>query len=153
VIIFYCHFPDFLLAPHGSVLRHVYRCPFDVLERSEIRKVTVILVNSEFIRATTAALDIQNVEVLYLCVRFPAAIESSGRNSERRRPTTPSFVSLNRYERKKDHRLEIDELSIVVSSFPDAMLTIAGGYDPKVAENVDHERELIATAAAKFGAL
>jgi alpha-1,3/alpha-1,6-mannosyltransferase len=153
VIIFYCHFPDLLLASHRSILRRIYRYPFDSLERSGIRKANIVLVNSEFTRATAeAVLGIHNVSVLYPCVRLPEAIESSGRNPNRRRPTTPSFVSLNRYERKKNHGLAIDALSIFVSTFPGATLTIAGGYDPKVRENVEHERELIAAAAAKFGA-
>jgi alpha-1,3/alpha-1,6-mannosyltransferase len=152
-VVFYCHFPDLLLAPRGSALRRLYRSPFDALERRGIRRANVVLVNSEFTRATAAAvLGIANVAVLHPCVRVADAIESSGRNADRRRPTTPAFVSLNRYERKKNHQLAIEALAILGSAFPDATLTIAGGYDPKVPENVEHERELIAAAAAKFGA-
>ena len=72
------------------------------------------------------------------------------------------FVSLNRYERKKNVTLAIDafhllktesstrtegsgaEYQDLVSASYSAVLVVAGGYDVSVPENVEHLRELIA---------
>ena len=40
-VIFYCHFPDLLLAKHTSLLRRVYRKPIDWIEE----KTTGLYVN------------------------------------------------------------------------------------------------------------
>lgn len=139
-IIFYCHFPDLLLAPHTSALRRLYRIPFDAIEKFGIRSSHVILVNSKFTAGKVKDfLGIDNVEVLYPCV-------DCNHNNERQRPKTPVFISLNRYERKKNHGLAIEALALVTKKYPEARLIIAGGYDPAVIENVEHEKELMATA-------
>lgn len=31
-VVFYCHFPDLLLAKHSTVLRRIYRKPIDLIE-------------------------------------------------------------------------------------------------------------------------
>lgn len=139
-IIFYCHFPDLLLAPHTSALRRLYRIPFDAIEKFGIRSSHVILVNSKFTAGKVKDfLGIDNVEVLYPCV-------DCNHDNERQRPKTPVFISLNRYERKKNHGLAIEALALVTKKYPEARLIIAGGYDPAVLENVEHEKELMATA-------
>ncbi len=47
------------------------------------------------------------------------------------------FFSLNRYERKKNINLAIEAFADLLSKheIKDLKLVIAGGYDPKVAEN------------------
>ena len=50
------------------------------------------------------------------------------------------ITSLNRYERKKNIPLAIE--SFAFSGFP-GTLVIAGGWDPRVPENVEHELELL----------
>jgi alpha-1,3/alpha-1,6-mannosyltransferase len=57
------------------------------------------------------------------------------------------FLSINRYERKKNHALAIEALSVIrqrvsSSEFEQLHLVIAGGYDDRVLENVEHAREL-----------
>lgn len=53
------------------------------------------------------------------------------------------LTSLNRYERKKGIQLAIGALKEFQSGANrDAILIIAGGWDPRVAENVEHEQEL-----------
>ncbi|KAH0789308.1 Alpha-1,3/1,6-mannosyltransferase ALG2 [Histomonas meleagridis] len=139
-VIFYCHFPDLLLAPHDSTLRKLYRLPFDFIEKFGIKRANLILVNSNFTAGKTKqVLGIENVEVLYPCVDCSHKVE-------RNRPEKPVFISLNRYERKKNHGLAIQALAIVNKTNPDAKLIIAGGYDPMVSENVEHEEELKAIA-------
>ena len=57
------------------------------------------------------------------------------------------LTSLNRYERKKNIGLAIssfaDYLSKPGNDNGNNILVIAGGWDPRVAENVEHEQELI----------
>lgn len=61
--------------------------------------------------------------------------------------TTCLFLSLNRYERKKNLGLALEALAALQSSLPPAQmrgvhLVVAGGYDERVAENVQHHAEL-----------
>lgn len=53
---------------------------------------------------------------------------------------TKIVTSLNRYERKKNIPLALK--SFAKQADQDAMLVIAGGWDPRVQENVEHEKEL-----------
>ena len=139
-VIFYCHFPDLLLAPRGSMLRKIYRLPFDFIEKFGIKKSDMILVNSKFTAGKAKeTLGIDNVQVLYPCVDCSHKVD-------RKKSSTPLFVSLNRYEKKKNHALAIKALALVVKTMPDAKLVIAGGWDPMVSENVENEKELISLA-------
>lgn len=47
-ILFYCHFPDFLLAKHDSLLKRIYRAPIDFVEEWTTGMAHRILVNSQF---------------------------------------------------------------------------------------------------------
>ncbi|EAX94794.1 glycosyl transferase, group 1 family protein [Trichomonas vaginalis G3] len=135
-IIFYCHFPDLRLASHKSLIRKIYRLPFDLIEKWGIKASHLIYVNSNFTAGVTKQEfgDIP-VRVLYPCV-------DTSRQVERKQSPTPLFVSLNRYERKKDHNLAIKALAKAITKIPDAKLVIAGGYDDRVTENVEHYKEL-----------
>ncbi|CUE86750.1 glycosyltransferase ALG2, putative [Bodo saltans] len=68
------------------------------------------------------------------------------------------FVSLNRYERKKNIALALEAFATLIGrlkstattattdalvSADDLLLVVAGGYDPRLAENVDHYTELV----------
>lgn len=46
--VFYCHFPDLLLASHGTLARRLYRAPMDCLEEVSTGCASAVLVNSEF---------------------------------------------------------------------------------------------------------
>jgi len=63
---------------------------------------------------------------------------------------TKILTSLNRYERKKNIPLALkafaDYLSRCGGSNDNTFLVVAGGWDPRVAENVEHEKELIKVA-------
>ncbi len=54
-VLFYCHYPDLLLARRGSRLRAMYRTPLDWAEQSSTGAADVILVNSEFTRGKRGA--------------------------------------------------------------------------------------------------
>lgn len=47
-VLFYCHFPDMLLAKRDTVLKRLYRAPIDLLEEWTTGMAHVILVNSKF---------------------------------------------------------------------------------------------------------
>lgn len=52
-VLFYCHFPDQLLAPsRPNLVRRLYRWPIDQLERWSTSRAHRVLVNSEFTRST-----------------------------------------------------------------------------------------------------
>ncbi len=67
------------------------------------------------------------------------------------------FVSINRYERKKNLplalralaalRAELQAAPATAALWPRVHLVMAGGYDARVAENVGHYAELVALAA------
>jgi alpha-1,3/alpha-1,6-mannosyltransferase len=52
-------------------------------------------------------------------------------------------VSVNRYERKKNVGLSLDAFAITKRQAPTCRLLIGGGYDPRLAENIEYYQELI----------
>ncbi|KAA3467758.1 alpha-1,3/1,6-mannosyltransferase ALG2 [Gossypium australe] len=53
-VVFYCHFPDLLLAQHTTLLRRIYRKPIDIIEELTTGMADMILVNSRFTASTFA---------------------------------------------------------------------------------------------------
>ena len=49
-VLFYCHYPDLLLARRGSRLHALYRGPLDWAEQASTGTADVVLVNSEYTR-------------------------------------------------------------------------------------------------------
>eukprot|EP00879_Flechtneria_rotunda_P023231 GHRR01024563.1.p1 GENE.GHRR01024563.1~~GHRR01024563.1.p1 ORF type:complete len:238 (+),score=50.89 GHRR01024563.1:211-924(+) len=47
-VLFYCHFPDLLLSQRASILKRIYRLPFDYIEEVATGMADLILVNSSF---------------------------------------------------------------------------------------------------------
>jgi alpha-1,3/alpha-1,6-mannosyltransferase len=77
-VLFYCHFPDQLLSSRGSVLKQLYRKPFDAFERSSTAAAQEIVVNSNFTRGVVErtfgpALAGHRLAVLYPCIDVPAS--------------------------------------------------------------------------------
>ncbi|CAI9088823.1 OLC1v1023264C5 [Oldenlandia corymbosa var. corymbosa] len=155
-VVFYCHFPDLLLAQHTTVLRRLYRMPIDLIEQMTTGMADLILVNSKFTASTFARtfknLDARGIKpaVLYPAVNLDQFKEPNA--------IKLNFLSINRFERKKNielaisafamlHTLEQDVLQGAVLA--DASLTIAGGYDKRLRENVDYLEELKSLAAEK----
>lgn len=72
--LFYCHYPDALLSRHDSLLKRLYRAPFDWLEELTTGLADEVLVNSYFtagvFRRTFPRLAECDPEVLYPCVRI-----------------------------------------------------------------------------------
>ena len=138
-VIFYCHFPDKLLAQKGSPLKSLYRLPFDWLESWSTGCSDAIVVNSKFTKSIFAeafpTLQHRNPGVIYPCVDT-----SHVSYLDEIAPLWPGkkvLLSINRFEKKKDVALAVKAFAgLTTSERHDARLVIAGGYDPRVPENV-----------------
>ena len=159
-VVFYCHFPDQLLTQRDTMLKSLYRRPIDYVEEKTTGMADTLLVNSKFtaaiFRHTFKTLSVEP-EVLYPSLntdnfdRLITAHESMERNFEAQTKTV-HFLSINRYERKKNLPLAIRGFALLHKRRPDlsVKLTMAGGYDTRVIENVEHFLEL-KTIASDLG--
>lgn len=144
-VIFYCHFPDKLLPKKGSPLKSLYRLPFDSLESWSTGCSDTIVVNSKFTRSVFAeafpGLRHRKPGVIYPCVdtrdgSYLDEIIPLWRDKK-------VLLSLNRFEKKKDVALAVKAFAgLSPAERRDARLVLAGGYDPRVPENVSTYTEL-----------
>ncbi|KPI90492.1 putative dolichyl-P-Man:GDP-Man1GlcNAc2-PP-dolichyl alpha-1 3-mannosyltransferase [Leptomonas seymouri] len=189
-ILFYSHFPDQLCDPNRNedgTLRdripghQTYRSFFDAVEVWSLRFATSVVCNSKFSRQVMlqtfpemaekvdAERDIFYPPVSMEVHRVPMeTLEQSGALRELRDAVMGSitFVSINRYERKKNLTLAVEAFArlLAMDEFKPAstsegnsgggtqlrrrlLLVVAGGYDPRLAENVQYAAELEAYAA------
>ena len=152
--LFYCHYPDKLLCTDRTALsKRVYRSFIDALEDISMIWAHTVVCNSSFTRGKVRdsfwiLSRVSNVEVLYPPVEDIAATQVDEARATELAYTggQPFFVSLNRYERKKDVGLVIRALSHLQATgrlkTGDVKVVIAGGYDDMVAENVQYRKEL-----------
>ncbi|KAJ4762862.1 hypothetical protein LUZ62_073237 [Rhynchospora pubera] len=143
-VVFYCHFPDLLLAKHTTMLRKLYRKPIDTIEEVTTGMADLILVNSNFTANTFATtFSSLNRKGIKPSVLYPAV--SLGQ-FDRSCSYKLNFLSINRFERKKNLQLAISAFALFRSfggaDVSDATLTIAGGYDKRLKENVEYLEEL-----------
>ncbi len=116
-VLFYCHFPDLLLAKRASVLHRLYRLPLDWAEEAATGLADRVVVNSAFTRGVFAK-TFRRLHargdppaVLHPAVAVPPGgtlKEAEGAWREGLPPGTaafiaqgPTFLSINRFERKK----------------------------------------------------
>lgn len=158
-IIFYCHHPDQLLTTRGSLLKSLYRAPLNYLEQITTGQADKIFVNScytlKVFNQTFTRLSVQP-DILYPSIHtdffdshkiMPLEV-TLDRKFDR---NSIFLLSINRYERKKNLSLALKtlaELKNLVSAdvYKKTYLIMAGGYDKRVEENVDHYMELIGAA-------
>lgn len=157
-VLFYCHFPDQLLTERHSLLKRLYRAPIDRLEEFTTGMADLVVVNSKF-TATIFKQTFPNLAAIQTDVLYPSLNTSTfdqeihdldGLVPEHRRIL---FLSINRYERKKNLSLALQALAalkgqISVGQWEQVHLVMAGGYDERVAENVQHYAELRSLAAS-----
>ncbi|XP_049440274.1 alpha-1,3/1,6-mannosyltransferase ALG2 isoform X1 [Epinephelus fuscoguttatus] len=159
-VLFYCHFPDQLLTQRKSALKKLYRAPIDWLEERTTGMADMIVVNSQFtagiFRETFRGLTGVQTDVLYPSLNTGTfdqqSSEAQGLEGLLPEGTSCLFLSLNRYERKKNLGLALEALAVLRSSLPPSQragihLVVAGGYDDRVTENVQHYTELKELAA------
>ncbi|BFZ00168.1 hypothetical protein BsWGS_03207 [Bradybaena similaris] len=157
-VIFYCHFPDLLLTDRKTFWKRVYRAPIDYLEERTTGMADCVLVNSQFtasvFRDTFKSLQQIKPEVIYPIPDFSSFDKPTDPATQDLLPAQVHtvFLSLNRYERKKNVQLAIYAFGELLQQKPDAdvHLIIAGGYDSRVEENVEYHSELV-TLAEKLG--
>lgn len=99
-VLFYCHFPDQLLSPRKSLLKSIYRWPFDAFEELTTGCAHRIVVNSGFTRATFQAtfkrLKGVTPAILYPCIQVDRTLKcvpATARRNERRRARNNSSPS------------------------------------------------------------
>ncbi|KAG5912644.1 Alpha-1,3-mannosyltransferase-like protein, partial [Claviceps africana] len=112
-ILFYCHFPDLLLARgRQSLVKRLYRVPFDWLEEWSMGFAHAVAVNSTFTRGIVAqtwpGLASRVVtNVVYPCVDTNVPTDKVGGGERTEGDATKLILSINRFERKKDIGLAI----------------------------------------------
>lgn len=159
-ILFYCHFPDQLLNKNKCLTSKIYRYPIDYIEQLCTRQSDVVAVNSEYTKEIVLECfktfqckykrDSNFIRVFYPCVN----VKKFERNDiltdiylkESLKDIKNIFLSINRFERKKNLYLALKAFKIIKETnfeyFKNSKLIIMGGYDRRVKENVDYEIEL-----------
>lgn len=152
-ILFYCHFPDLLLTRRDSFLKRLYRAPIDWLEEYTTGMADCILVNSRFTAAvfkkTFRSLSHIEPDVLYPSLNVTSFDSAVPEKLDDLVPKGKKFLflSINRYERKKNLTLALEALvklrgRLTSQDWDKVHLIMAGGYDERVQENVEHYQEL-----------
>lgn len=146
-VVFYCHFPDMMLSQRGGFLKRLYRRPIDALEEWSTGKADTVLINSKFtgevfrkVFRKLSHVPLQVVHPTASLSRLDRPLEGSLEDLGIH-PQGAVFLSLNRYERKKNVELALLALETARQDIP-VHLVVAGGYDPNCRENVEHFREL-----------
>ncbi|GLB35549.1 putative glycosyltransferase family 4 [Lyophyllum shimeji] len=158
-VVFYCHFPDKLLANgafvegveatrRGGLLKRLYRYPMDWLEEITTRQADVILANSKFTaRVTRSHLKSigQTPRVVYPGINISAyesTVDCNDPDTIAVTSDTPTLVSLNRFEQKKNAALAIKSFAALKAKLASSScsqplrLVLAGGYDPRLEDNM-----------------
>ncbi|XP_023982313.1 alpha-1,3/1,6-mannosyltransferase ALG2 [Physeter macrocephalus] len=152
-ILFYCHFPDLLLTKRDSFIKRLYRAPIDWVEEYTTGMADCILVNSRFtaaiFKATFKSLSHIDPDVLYPSLNITSFDSAVLEKLDDIVPKGKKFIllSINRYERKKNLTLALEALvklrgRLSSQDWDKVHLIIAGGYDERVLENVQHYQEL-----------
>ncbi|TFA97549.1 hypothetical protein CCMA1212_010729 [Trichoderma ghanense] len=149
-ILFYCHFPDLLLAQgRQSLIKRLYRVPFDWIEEWSMGFAQAVAVNSEFTKGVVARTwprlqDKVDTKVVYPCVDTTLKKdESPGEDIALGDGDYKIILSINRFERKKDIGLAVKAFADIPEAKRNGVrLVLAGGYDHRVAENVEYHAEL-----------
>jgi alpha-1,3/alpha-1,6-mannosyltransferase len=152
-VLFYCHFPDMLLATRKSFLRRLYRAPVNAFEEISTGLAHKVVVNSKF----TAEVFAKTFQSLYRKGAHPAVVypavalenaPSAPRNLTQNNEIT--FLSVNRFERKKNLELALRAFAKFREDrehLP-SKLILAGGYDARLRECVEYRSKLEAEAKA-----
>ncbi|KAK4934901.1 Alpha-1,3-mannosyltransferase-like protein [Elasticomyces elasticus] len=163
--LFYCHFPDQLLADRRAsgilgLAKKVYRFPFDWFEGWSMSASDRIVVNSTFTKLVASRVWpglAESLGVIYPCVNVEEK-ETEADGGPLWAGQYKLLLSINRFERKKDIGLAIRGYQRLSSNERrGTRLVLAGGYDQRVSENVRYHKELddlaqslgLSTATAK----
>jgi alpha-1,3/alpha-1,6-mannosyltransferase len=170
-VLFYCHFPDKLLA-HGAfvegafqkrnvgVLKMLYRYPMDWLEEATTRQADTLVANSKFTARITAA-HLSSItstpKVVYPGINikaYQAPVDWTAPDIVQIISQRPTLISLNRFEMKKNATLAIEAFTLlrdkasVQQLSRNMRLVLAGGYDPRLEDNIRTLNGLVERARA-----
>ncbi|KAE9380636.1 glycosyltransferase family 4 protein [Stipitochalara longipes BDJ] len=152
-ILFYCHFPDLLLAQGRSAWwKRAYRVPFDFLEEWSMSFADSIAVNSGFTKSVVAKVWPElpmkkDLQIVYPCVDIKEKKTEDGDSPAAAWKDRKIILSINRFERKKDIGLAIKAYAGLGKEGREGVrLVLAGGYDNRVQENVVYHKELVGLA-------
>lgn len=113
-VLFYCHFPDLLLARgrDASALKRLYRVPFDRLEQWSMAFAHAVAVNSHFTRRVVertwpGLARAVPIHVVYPCVDTEPPRHGDAAAAAALAPADRLILSINRFERKKDIGLAV----------------------------------------------
>jgi alpha-1,3/alpha-1,6-mannosyltransferase len=158
-VVFYCHFPDKLLAngefveggelkTKNRLLKSIYRYPMDLLEEVTTRQADIILANSKFtariFNSHFSSIRI-TPKVVYPGINFSAyeaPVDLSDSDIVQISSARPTLLSLNRFEKKKNAALAISSFALLRNKITgrqdltNMRLVIAGGYDPRLQDNM-----------------
>ncbi|KAI1171669.1 hypothetical protein F4777DRAFT_582712 [Nemania sp. FL0916] len=150
-IFFYCHFPDLLLAQgRQKWWKRMYRVPFDMWEQWSMSFADAIAVNSNFTKGVVSRTWPTLARQKQLYIVYPCVDTETKTKAADEKPLWGGMkfvLSINRFERKKDIALAIKAFAgLSKQKRASVRLAVAGGYDPRVAENVGYHNELVALA-------
>lgn len=127
------------------MLKKMYRFPFDWFEEWSTSASDQIVVNSKFTKGIAKSVFpgiSREFGVVYPCVD-----NATVTTQEEERLWGGDFkilLSINRFERKKDIGLAIRAyMRLSAEEREGTRLILAGGYDPRVSENVEYHQELV----------
>ena len=110
-ILFYCHFPDKLLASRQTWLKRTYRIPFDWFEAWTTGVADSLVVNSRFTRGVFEeafpTLRHRKPAVVYPCVDTRTSQEVTSDAGQKLWEGKKVVLSINRFERKKGVELAV----------------------------------------------
>ncbi|XP_028738604.1 alpha-1,3/1,6-mannosyltransferase ALG2 isoform X1 [Peromyscus leucopus] len=152
-VLFYCHFPDLLLSKRNSTLKRFYRAPIDWIEEYTTGMADRILVNSQYtasvFKETFKSLSHVNPDILYPSLNIGSYDLAVPEKIDDLVPKGKQFLflSINRFERKKNLPLALSALvqlrgRLTSQDWERVHLFMAGGYDDRILENVEHYKEL-----------
>eukprot|EP01054_Gregarina_sp_Poly1_P000481 Gregarina_sp_Poly_1__480@NODE_1115_length_5039_cov_76_496380_g636_i1_p2_GENE_NODE_1115_length_5039_cov_76_496380_g636_i1NODE_1115_length_5039_cov_76_496380_g636_i1_p2_ORF_typecomplete_len637_score92_09Glycos_transf_1/PF00534_20/6_6e24Glyco_transf_4/PF13439_6/6_9e15Glyco_trans_1_4/PF13692_6/3_4e11Glyco_trans_4_4/PF13579_6/0_089BORG_CEP/PF14957_6/15_NODE_1115_length_5039_cov_76_496380_g636_i1411951 len=143
-VAFYCHFPDPLMAnPRARCGNSIYRYGIDTLEKYGVNHCDKLWTNSAFTKDKFHQVFDRDrgkkVSILYPCVPLEYKSVSESDLPDGVEPHR-YFLSLNRYEIKKNHLLAMLAFGIFATKhsndeFKDYKLVVCGGYDHSLLEN------------------
>ena len=138
-ILFYCHFPDQLLARRDSIgflgfVKKIYRLVFDWFEVWTMTAADTVVVNSKFTKSvvvdTFGKAIGSNANVIYPCV--DTAQHSEPPRKQELWKGKKIFLSINRFEAKKGVELAIRAYhGLTEAERKKSLLVIAGEYDER----------------------
>ena len=140
-VLFYLHFPDKLLCYENQRkgwLKRFYRFVMDYIEEFSLLFANVIVANSEFtkqnyMQSFKILRKFKEPSILYPAIDISTLDDVQDHREFMENIIQPYFLSLNRYDFKKDIDFAIRAYAELKKMKPDLKhkLVIAGGYEPR----------------------